>query len=333
MMNKSKIDWCDFSWNPVTGCHNTCEYCYARKQAWRFSGDVRLNKSSGKIKQWLPDSPDETHGEILYTLPEPFKTEAGSTLQFPTGFAPTLHEYRLQMPAQKKKPANIFVCSMADLFGDWVPDEWIEKVFSTCEAVPWHNYLFLTKNPNRYCDLANSGKLPKHDNWWYGTTVTNKGQRIFGGGISYNTFISVEPLKECLDVGLGSFGGARWIIVGAETGNSVNKVKPEKEWIENVIEAAKITQTAVLLKDSKEMREVWGDDLIQEFPPELKHEEAPIPHCSECEHHKSNERHYDSVKKTTAMNHFCTAQLATKKIPGRYARTSPPWCPKRRKEE
>lgn len=33
MMNKSAIDWCDFSWNPVTGCNFGCEYCYARRQA------------------------------------------------------------------------------------------------------------------------------------------------------------------------------------------------------------------------------------------------------------------------------------------------------------
>ena len=44
---------------------------------------------------------------------------------FPLGFTPTLHRYRLDDPQQWKQPRNIFVCSMADLFGDWVPDEWI----------------------------------------------------------------------------------------------------------------------------------------------------------------------------------------------------------------
>lgn len=37
-MNKSKIEWCDYTWNPVTGCFHKCEYCYARKQAKRFEG-------------------------------------------------------------------------------------------------------------------------------------------------------------------------------------------------------------------------------------------------------------------------------------------------------
>jgi len=32
-MNKTPIEWCDMSWNPVTGCLHGCEYCYARKRA------------------------------------------------------------------------------------------------------------------------------------------------------------------------------------------------------------------------------------------------------------------------------------------------------------
>lgn len=36
-MNKTKIEWCDSTWNPVTGCLHNCEYCYARKIAERFA--------------------------------------------------------------------------------------------------------------------------------------------------------------------------------------------------------------------------------------------------------------------------------------------------------
>ena len=35
-MTKTKIDWCDYTWNPVWGCLNSCPYCYARKLAKRF---------------------------------------------------------------------------------------------------------------------------------------------------------------------------------------------------------------------------------------------------------------------------------------------------------
>ena len=36
MMNKSLIEWTDFTWNPVTGCLHGCPYCYARRIAERF---------------------------------------------------------------------------------------------------------------------------------------------------------------------------------------------------------------------------------------------------------------------------------------------------------
>lgn len=35
-MNKTKIEWCDWTWNPITGCKNTCSYCYAKRISKRF---------------------------------------------------------------------------------------------------------------------------------------------------------------------------------------------------------------------------------------------------------------------------------------------------------
>lgn len=36
-MDKTKIEWADATWNPVTGCFHSCEYCYARRIAERFA--------------------------------------------------------------------------------------------------------------------------------------------------------------------------------------------------------------------------------------------------------------------------------------------------------
>ena len=74
MMNKSKIDWCDFTWNPVTGCTRGCEYCYAAKQARRFCGDVRLNLTSPQIVD---------AGGRAYILEQPFKSDRETTIPFP----------------------------------------------------------------------------------------------------------------------------------------------------------------------------------------------------------------------------------------------------------
>ncbi|MBA7569368.1 hypothetical protein ES708_11107 [subsurface metagenome] len=37
---KTKIDWCDFSWNPVWGCRHDCPFCYARGLARRFGKKI-----------------------------------------------------------------------------------------------------------------------------------------------------------------------------------------------------------------------------------------------------------------------------------------------------
>lgn len=249
-MNKSKIEWCDSTWNPVTGCLHNCNYCYARRIANRF-GD----KTDGVCDEW-------------HDLHTPFYKMNGRLNPYPYSFAPTFHRYRLDEPQKIKKPSKIFVCSMADLFGDWVPDEWIQEVFETCKKAPQHKYLFLTKNPKRLCELANMDKLPANNNFWYGSTVTSKNSLRYPGRFKDNTFLSIEPLLEPLDAGLGSFGNAKWIIIGAENGNRKDKIVPKREWIENIVEAASITRIPIFMKNS--LKELMGDNFIQEWPEGLK---------------------------------------------------------------
>ncbi len=321
MMNKTSIDWCDFTWNPVTGCRRGCPYCYARAMARRFTGDIRINLADPQIV--TQDGPE---GKV-YTLAAPFKNGRGKTVLFPAGFEPTFHEYRLADIQKKKKPATIFVCSMADLFSPGIPDEWITRVFEACKAAPWHNYLFLTKYPARYCDLANVGKLPDRrecPGFWYGTTVTKHGDPFFDA-TWYNTFLSIEPISGSMEADLGSFGSVDWIIAGAETGTREDKVAPERAWIGNIIDVAAITDTPVLLKSSAELRTVWGDDLIQEFPAALRpmSEDNSVPHCRGClcaEKVRQGKRGWRITCKATGQH-----------IPGRYTRTSPAWCPARKK--
>lgn len=251
MGSKTKIDWCDSTWNPVTGCLHGCEYCYARKIAERFSTEKK-NK-----RPYLPvlDVPTRR----VRTKPEPY----------PYGFKPTFHRYKLDEPQKWKKPRNIFVCSMADLFGEWVPDEWIQEVFKACDAAPQHRYIFLTKNPHRYYDLIEKGILTEHDNWWLGSTIDGdsaKKKRFQEWG--YNSFTSIEPLLEPIYVGLGSFGSDKWVIIGAETGNRKGKVVPDRSWIDLIVSAANITRMKVFMKES--LRAIMGDDFRQELPWEVE---------------------------------------------------------------
>ncbi len=274
-MNKTKIEWCDATWNPVTGCLHDCEYCYARKIANRFGGwkytpgKLAVNVAGDKtyihpMKKYYGEAKETKFGKIA-EIKDPFLKNDGSKAPYPFGFVPTFHKYKLDVPKNWIKPRTIFVCSMADLFGEWVPDEWIDEVFAACEKAPQHRYIFLTKNPQRYCELANSGKLPKRENFWYGSTLDSMKARRYPGRFRDNTFVSIEPLTERMNVGLGSFGGDKWIIIGAETGNRKGKVTPEKEWIETICEAADITHAAVFMKDSL-LPIVGEENMRREFP-------------------------------------------------------------------
>ena len=53
VMNKTKIEWCDYTWNPITGCLNGCEYCYARKIYQRFKKDFTPQIHYSRLPQPL----------------------------------------------------------------------------------------------------------------------------------------------------------------------------------------------------------------------------------------------------------------------------------------
>lgn len=266
-MNKTKIEWCDSTWNPVTGCYHDCEYCYARTMVNRFGAKV-----------------DPGFTEKIVVLDNPvFKEKKSDALPkinpkrepYPYGFIPTLHKYRLHDCEYKNQASrNIFVCSMADLFGDWVPDEWIDEVMKACANAPKHNYLFLTKNPERYAELINAGLIISAPNMWYGSTATSSRMKRFvklaQDNAKYNTFISIEPLTEKWDINpYGEFENTQWVIIGAETGNRKEKVVPEKEWIEEIVEQCDKTKTPVFMKDSL-VPIIGEENMRREFPKELK---------------------------------------------------------------
>lgn len=209
--HKTKIEWTDYTWNPVTGCKHGCPYCYARKISNRFYGN----------------------------------------------FEPTFHPERLKEPYNLKKPSKIFVVSMGDLFGDWVPITWIKEVIKVAEQNPQHTFQFLTKNPFRYTNF----NFPK--NCWLGTTVNTKDdeKRIpelnSMSGIN-KTFISFEPL-------LGEINYppiCSWIIIGAQTNP---EIQPKKEWVQKLIDEAWKRNIPVFLKDNLN----W-EEKIKQFPEEMR---------------------------------------------------------------
>jgi len=274
-VKETKIEWCDSTWNPVTGCLNDCPYCYARRIAERFalrdSAHFDRYKPEEMRGVYLWNLSDSDTGEALglgVEFTEPYLYEKGRASAYPTRFNPAFYRYRLKQPKVWREPKNIFVCSMADLFGAWVPDEWIEEVFKVCEDAPQHNYLFLTKNPARYIQLAKNDKLPDKSNMWYGTTITTTEQIFFySTQTNKHSFISIEPIMEDFT----SLNGIspEWLIVGAETGNRKDKIIPKKEWIDNLAKECDKHGIPLFMKDSL-IPIVGEENMRREFPKGLR---------------------------------------------------------------
>lgn len=258
-MEKSKIEWCDYTYNPVTGCLHNCPYCYAEKMSRRFCGDIRHNKAIADFSE---------HNGI-YEIENEIVSRNGRSVTYPFGFAPTLHKNRLTKnckPAKVKKPSTFFVCSTADLFGEWVPDEWIEQVFKVCLENPRHRYLFLTKNPARYRSLSNKRleMISKSSELLYGATATTQSDvdSIKETAYSDVDFLSIEPLLGPID--LSDYHYLSWVIVGAETGQRRGKVIPKKEWISKIVDDCYSRDVPVFLKNN--LADIWKDELIQQYP-------------------------------------------------------------------
>lgn len=218
------ISWAGWSWNPVTGCLHGCDYCYARAITARW-------------------------------------TDA-----YPAGFTPVFHHApdqnytRLDAPANTVIPAahrdnpayqRVFVCSMADLYGRWVPDEWITKVHDSMLASPAWQYILLTKFPARYVGLD----MPPGA--WIGTSVDEQKRvriaedafrQIDGGMVKW---LSLEPLREPLEfTDLSMFD---WVVIGGQTETlqptgRVEARQPEFDWVHRIYAQAREAGCRVHMK-------------------------------------------------------------------------------------
>lgn len=92
-----------------------------------------------------------------------------------------LDEQELIKPLHWRKPRKIFPCSMTDLFGEWVPDKMIDRMFAVMALCPQHTFLCLTKRSKRMLEYFGDGEayvLTKYDAIW---------DRMEGDGISIGT--------------------------------------------------------------------------------------------------------------------------------------------------
>lgn len=201
MALKSKIEWTDRTWNPVTGCTKLstgCAFCYAEAMARRLQA-MGVNK-------------------------------------YANGFMPTLHEDTINEPFKLKRPHTIFVCSMADLFHEAVPFSFIDMVMETIRKTEQHRYQILTKRATRLAEYFSQRAVPK--NVWLGVTVeaaAEKPRIDFLRRLQASIrFLSCEPLVG--NLGEVDLSGIDWVIVGGESGVQARPMKPE--WVHSILQQA-----------------------------------------------------------------------------------------------
>jgi protein gp37 len=198
-MATSKIEWTNFTWNPVTGCSKIsagCKYCYAETMAKRLQA------------MGLP--------------------------KYAHGFQVTLHPDALDIPYNLKSPKMIFVNSMSDLFHENVPNVFIEKIFGVIQALPQHVFQVLTKRP---CRLQDFQTYPWPKNLWLGVTVedqftTHRIDQLRQTNARMK-FVSFEPLLANVSNDL-DLRGIDWVIVGGESGRHPRPM--EQGWVLSIKE-------------------------------------------------------------------------------------------------
>jgi len=229
-MTKTKIEWADNVWNPVTGCTKVsegCRNCYAETMANRFWGDRKFSDVR-------------------------------------------IHPERLGQPLDWGKPVRVFVNSMSDLFHKDVDSRYIGNVFQIMQKAKQHKFLILTKRADRMQKLLSQwsdGHDPKSwpdwplPNVWLGVSVENQKTADERIPLLLQTqaavrFVSCEPLLGPIDLWKfatreetfgsmydhrGSYGfipgfpkdpikyheGIDWVIAGGESGKNARPMHPD----------------------------------------------------------------------------------------------------------
>ena len=200
MGDRTGIEWADATWNPMTGCTKIslgCDHCYAERLAERFRGV-------------------EGHA-------------------FARGFDLTYRPERLDAPMRWRRPREIFVNSMSDLFHELAAPAFVASIFDVMERARRHRFMILTKRagsmrrfvmrrygggaPPPHIALGVSGEDRRH---------ARARLRILRRTPAAVRFLSAEPLLGPLDLGDAEYDGVGWIVAGGESGPMARP--PDASW-------------------------------------------------------------------------------------------------------
>lgn len=197
-------------------------------------------------------------------------------------------------PLSWRGPRTIFVCSMTDLFGEWVPDDMIDMIFAVMALCPQHTFIVLTKRPERMRDhLAEVREFPfpllgqairdafpggvpwPLPNVWAGVSVedqptANKRLPFLIDTRAVLRLVSAEPLLGPIDLtawlkmaGLDtdrglSNPGIDWVFTGGESGHRARPMHPD--WPESILDQCQATGVPFLHKQNGAFEVVYDRD-------------------------------------------------------------------------
>jgi protein gp37 len=249
---KTSIAWTAFSSNPIRyrdretgatvwGCVRKsagCTNCYAERMA------LKWNRGSAFTRPNIDRL-------------EPFVAE---------------HELKRLGTTRGLIGQRIFIGDMTDIFGSWVPDDLLDRLFTVLDARTDITFQILTKRPERMLHYLRSRRW-NIDHCWLGTSVEN--QPVAARRLALLTqcpaglrFVSAEPLIGPLDISdwLGQLG---WVVAGGESGPNFRPM--DLEWLAALVDQCRATSTPIFVKqDAKYNPGLRGripDELwLREFP-------------------------------------------------------------------
>jgi protein gp37 len=166
----------------------------------------------------------------------------------------TLNVEMLQSWARMRKEHKIFVGSMTDPFGEWVPDKMLFSLFYAMGRAPLQTFQILTKRIERAKWLISAwlhhiglSQLPA--NIWLGVSAEDQiaydeRAKWLSRCLAQTRFLSLEPLLGPID--LGDVNQIDWVIIGGESGPNARPMN--RDWVEDILAQCKAANIPVFVK-------------------------------------------------------------------------------------
>lgn len=169
MSDNSHIEWTDASWNPIRA---------RRTDATPADPEIAdlVGWHCERVSPGCQHCYAETINEKRFGTGLPYNRKSRDLVSV------ELDEAALLKPLHWKKPRKVFVCSMTDLFGEWVPDEVIDRVFAVMALSPQHTFQLLTKRPERMREYVVAAR-PRVAALLYNATYEQRTDDTFAGAL------------------------------------------------------------------------------------------------------------------------------------------------------